>query len=73
MVITPPLPKPTAQPSFARQRQPFLHCLGREFDSDPHPPLPLLYTQTENLLGSYFPRKISELDAFLKVLGLGRE
>lgn len=24
---------------------------------------------TENLRGSYFPKKISELDAFLKVLG----
>jgi len=28
-----------------------------------------LCTKTENLLGSYFPKKISELDAFLKVLG----
>lgn len=49
-----------------------LHCLGRAFDSDPHLSHPHL-TQTENLLGSYFPKKISELDAFLKVLGLGRQ
>ena len=45
------------------------HCLGNTFASDTHLP----HAQTENLLGSYFPKKISELDAFLKVLGLGRE
>lgn len=42
-------------------------------DSDLHPPPPSPHSQTESLLGSYFPKKISELDAFLKVRGLGRE